>query len=385
VQQLSRSQGGEPPEAARTRRPLHWISQIPTPYNDKLFRRLAKEDDLALLVHYMNARLASHPWKTPLGEGYDWRIYCRRFGIDWHVVRCAVRERDGFMLLGGWHEPTVILVTILRALFGAPFAIWTDAPSPRAPARTTKQRLRERYLRWVFRRATAILGTGRMALANLQAMGCPSDKLVSLPYLADLDAFAFRRMELPNSTGVVVFLSCGRLVNVHKGYDLALRALAAAKIRLPGLRICYRIAGVGPDLEALRGLAQELGLKEEAEFLGWLEPTDTPKFYRSGHVFLHPAVFEPYGVAVIEAMAAGLIVIASDSTGAAVDRIYDGDNGFMFESGSVESLTASIVNACNARDRWPEISERAGTAGRSWTVEDSIGSVRAVMHMAKRG
>ncbi len=88
----------------------------------------------------------------------------------------------------------------------------------------------------------------------------------------------------------------------------------------------------------LKSLATELNLIEEVEFVGWLEADELPKFFQNGHFFLHPARYEPYGVSVLEAMAAGLIVIGSDSTGAILDRIENDYNGFVHESASCQSL-----------------------------------------------
>src|SRR5439155_13810742 len=128
----------------------------------------------------------------------------------------------------------------------------------------------------------------------------------------------------------ILFGSCGRLHH-DKGYDLSLRALADAFHGRPtGFR--YQLAGTGPEISALKQLAQSLGIANQVDFLGWLRPEDLPQFYRSIDVFVHPARTEPFGVSVLEAMASGAIVIASDQTSAAVDRIVTGENGFLHTS-----------------------------------------------------
>jgi glycosyltransferase involved in cell wall biosynthesis len=104
----------------------------------------------------------------------------------------------------------------------------------------------------------------------------------------------------------------------------------------------YRIAGVGSDLEILKEMTLNLNLSNHVEFVGWLESYELPEFFSNGHYFLHPARYEPFGVSVIEAMAAGLIVIGSDVTGAILDRVVHDESGFIHISGSKESLFEQI-------------------------------------------
>ena len=81
---------------------LHWLAWQPTPYNDFLFRNLAADPALQLTVHYRSRVVASHPWTAALAQGYDAHFYAPFLGIDWHLVRLALRElhREGASLPG---------------------------------------------------------------------------------------------------------------------------------------------------------------------------------------------------------------------------------------------------------------------------------------------
>jgi glycosyltransferase involved in cell wall biosynthesis len=357
---------------------IDWICQLPMPYNEQIFNELGKDEDIDLTVHYIDESSASYPWKASVAREYKARFYERVLGFDFHVLGKSLARRSRVFVIGGWHEPTVIALLVLVVLLGRRFVIWTDAPDLMKKRIWWKRLLRSLFLRWLFRRVPAVMGTGKLALDNLAAMGCPGTKLVNYPYVANLQLFYGVTKPKPRGD-LVSFISCGRLVNEHKGYDLALRALAALKSNGVLRDFRYRIAGAGPDLDALKELSQALDVERNVEFTGWIEEVGLREFYQSGNIFLHPALFEPYGVVVIEAMAAGLVVVGSDQTGAAVDRIANRENGFLFRSGDVESLVSAIQCALGMRNVWEEMGSRAREAVIGWNGRRAANVVKNLL------
>ncbi|MEM9965676.1 MAG: glycosyltransferase [Asticcacaulis sp.] len=103
----------------------------------------------------------------------------------------------------------------------------------------------------------------------------------------------------------------GRL-HVNKGFDVLLEAVA--RLRDEGVRVKLRIAGDGPEKDALIAQAARLGLgPEQLEFSGWVTPVED--FLAQADVFVLPSRVEPFGLVVAEAMAAGVPVIASHIDG----------------------------------------------------------------------
>jgi len=88
-----------------------------------------------------------------------------------------------------------------------------------------------------------------------------------------------------------------------------LRAIAL----LRDLRFEYHIAGIGPEEGQLRRLCSELGLSDRVKFLGFVE--GVPQLLQTADVFLMPSLWEGFGLAAVEAMNAGLPVVASDVEG----------------------------------------------------------------------
>lgn len=344
---------------------VEWVCQIPTPYNEHLFRAIAKDANFELRVHYMAPGHQSRPWQSRFGQGYCYRFFRRIGGIDWRLLRLTLHDDGRLFVVGGWHEPTLLILLVLLVSQHRPFVIWTDAPRLRGQGGRVKAFSRQLLLKWLFKHVPAVLGTGRLALNNLERLGCSKDRLENFPYVADIDLYSQASIELRRYRDAA-FVSVGRLANRDKGYDLALRALAALKERDLLSGFCYRIAGSGPDADALKELARALGIEQHVEFLGWLSTDATADLMASGAIFLHPAPFEPYGVAVIEAMAAGMIVIGSDQTGAVVDRIVDGVNGFVFRADDAEDFAAAVQRALLARLQWCDVALRARAEAVRW-------------------
>jgi len=359
---------------------LHWLCWQPTHYNDFLFRSLAADPAIELTVHFTERVVASHPWRSELGSGFRSRTYRRVLGLDWRLLRLAVLDRRSLFVIGGWHDPTMVAVINLLGLRRRPFAVWTDTPDVQRYRSPLKRALRAIWLRKIFRRARYVMGTGRPALSILEEMGCPSHKLVNFPFFVDLHAFApAPKADLKASRPLTVFVSCGRLVNAQKGYDLALRALSLASAKARASCFTYRIAGIGPDKAALETLAKRLGMGEKIEFVGWLEPRDLPDFYRTGDVFIHPSRVDPYPNAVLEAMASGLPVIGSDLAGSVVDRITHGQNGLVHRADDVEDLAENIAYALSDPARLRIMGAAARRAAESWPVTRATETIKAML------
>ncbi len=362
----------------RARLPLQWLCWQPTPYNNLLFRGLASDSRFDLTVHFIAPVLSSHPWQSVTSEGFTSRYFKLRCGIDWHLIGRAIGDRRHMFVIAGWHDLTMQLVTAILTLRRRPFLLWTDTPDMRHRRGWVKAAVRNHWLQWIFSQATRVMGTGCTALAALREMGCPEEKLVNLPYLVDLVRFSPALRYTEGTTRV--YGSSGRLSH-EKGYDLALEALARAYAgQLDSFK--YRLAGIGPEKLRLEQKARQLGIDHRVEFLGWLEPDHLPDFYASVDVFLHPARYEPYGVAVLEAMASGVIVIGSDATGVVVDRICNGVNGFVHRSDNANDLASRIEEIRENWDGMQQVRIAARVAAEDWPASRGVELIASIAEQA---
>ena len=140
----------------------------------------------------------------------------------------------------------------------------------------------------------------------------------------------------------------------HKGLGIAIRALSRAlnSATTPG---SLWVVGAGP-VDRFRGIAFDCGVGDRVRFLG--HRTDMERIYRGADILIHPARYETFSLAVYEAAASGLPVIATRTNGVE-DLLEDGRAGMM-----VERTEEAVADALVRMTQDPALRARMGSAGR---------------------
>lgn len=178
----------------------------------------------------------------------------------------------------------------------------------------------------------------------------------------------------PGDNGIPTIVTVARFAP-QKDHELLLRA--AASLDVP-FEIVF--VGDGPTESRVRALARELGISDRIQLLG--PRLDVPDILAAAQVFALPSKWEGFPLSILEAMRAGLPVIASDVGGVA-EAVIDGTNGILVPSGDVGALRAGLRELLtNAALR-----ERMGRAGRhlyesNFTVEAMLQQTLAVYRVA---
>jgi glycosyltransferase involved in cell wall biosynthesis len=173
------------------------------------------------------------------------------------------------------------------------------------------------------------------------------------------------RAEVSRPAGFTL-VSVGRLVRL-KGFDTLLRAVAAARVSVPDIRL--RIVGDGAEGPALRQLCAELNLASTVEFLG--ERRDVGNWLRSADAFVLASTTEGLPISMLEAMAAGLPAIVT-KTGALPELIALSGAGQVVPARSVDSLARAIVDFAGRRDELRMLGERASSCYRVHFTPDRM-------------
>lgn len=146
-----------------------------------------------------------------------------------------------------------------------------------------------------------------------------------------------QRPRRPPETGDdPVMGAASRLVRI-KGIVYLLRAVAHLRREFPGIRL--EIAGAGPEEEPLRREANALGLGECVTFLEW--QTNVWPLLARWDIFVQPSLEEGFGMAALEAMAAGLPVVGT-STGGLPELIEDGCTGYVVPPADALALAGRL-------------------------------------------
>jgi len=149
------------------------------------------------------------------------------------------------------------------------------------------------------------------------------------------------------------------VANLHegKGIDLTLRALA--RLQNEGIKgWTYRIIGQGPEKPALLKLTSDLGLIDKITFVSSVRHADMSDELAREEVFVLPSYREAFGIAYLEAMAAGLVTIGVMGQGPS-QFIRNGENGVLVPPRDVETLVAALRDILTGdHDRWREVARR---------------------------
>lgn len=370
---------------------LHLMQKLPTPYNDVFFEALHKDADIDMMVYYLWQTTWRRPWKSELAKGYQKKYMQLRVGVDWDLLKTAWIDRHSFFFVVDWGHLASLTLLLARMVRKAPVSIWVDTPQEHIPRPFPKGPIRRTFLRWLLPKIDVIFATGRPAMRVLEEMGASSSQLVDLPYFVDLDkpltikdetaslnkARALRERVNVASDGVLFTIN-GTIEFKKKAQDLGLRAFAQC-CQYTERSVGLLIAGEGPDRAALEELAQKLGIAEKVAFLGWQEPHEMELVYLASDVVVHPAHYDPFPLVILEAMSWGRTVIGSDACGSVEERIVHGQNGFVFQSGNLNQLSACMAHVVADRGLLHKTSVAARQTAEAWPVERGVDIVKRQM------
>lgn len=141
----------------------------------------------------------------------------------------------------------------------------------------------------------------------------------------------------------VVFV--GRVTG-EKHLDVLLKAFAALD---PSLDAKLDIVGGGDLMSQLKQLARDLGIADRVDFLGYVTDEELRAALTRATVFAMPSIAELQSIATMEAMASALPIVAANAM-ALPHLVHHGENGYLFEPGSVTDLAAKLTNVLTLSD-----------------------------------
>jgi phosphatidyl-myo-inositol alpha-mannosyltransferase len=258
------------------------------------------------------------------------------------------------------HEPLVPAVGIAAATAGsAPtvgtFHAWSDTDRLYRAGRPIARRI-------VGRLDARLAVSDAAAAYHCCALGLPPSGFRIVPNGVDVARFAdappFPELRDPDRPAL---LFVGRLER-RKGLEPLVRAFTRLKTDRPELRLV--VVGDGPERDRCQALLPER-LRADVSFLGRVDHDDLPRLYASADLYVSPALGgESFGIVLLEAMAAGVPLVASDIPGyRSVAR--DGAQGRLVPPGDVPALATAIGALLDN----PALRAAMATEGRR-TVDD---------------
>jgi glycosyltransferase involved in cell wall biosynthesis len=199
-------------------------------------------------------------------------------------------------------------------------------------------------LRSLIRRPGYVLAASK-EIAEVAMTLAPEVRVQALTNGVETERFRPVEPTLPPPPGSRVLVVPRRLVKKNGVEDL-IRALPLIRDEVPGVVALF--IGEGPERGRLEKLAEELGIRDAARFLGRKPHLDMPGFLCSGEVAIFPSRMEATSVAALEAMACGLPVVATRVGG--LPEIVNEEVGTLVPPASPQALARGVVRLLGRDD-----------------------------------
>lgn len=306
-------------------------------YLNTCLRTLTEEHQVVLQIFRIRRDKSSashHPYTETLFEWMPELHTLPNGSLDeYELIEAeASRFQPDLLLISGWTQPAYLrLAKAMRkqgvyVICGGVDNQWQG---------TLKQRLGILMARWRLHPYFDALWTpGQRAAQFARKLGYSESRNLEGFYACDYESFAPIGQWRLNQQGTAAwphrFLYTGRLTE-GKGVRDLLAAYTAYRPRATQPWELW-IAGSGP-------LASVVEETPHVRLLGFVQPEEYADLLKETGAFILPSHFEPWGVVVQEAMAAGLPVICSQACGSSDELVEVGRNGYVFPIGNEHALT----------------------------------------------
>jgi len=283
------------------------------------------------------------------------------------VARRLVKQIDPDVV----HAQFVTTSGVIARLSGSDRVVLTAWGSDVIPPDGRSHNMIIRMLnRWAFAGAQCVTSASVFMLEHIEtAYGVSNVNLV--PFGVDTNLFtpSADRRSGPLRLGIV------KNLKPKYGVDHAIAALSIIRNTLPGTSLT--VAGTGRLLPELERQVRSAGLEDDVYFLGSVPHADVPDVLRSVDIFLNTSVVpESFGVAVLEAEACGVPVVAT-AVGGVPETCLPGESALLVPPRDPQAIAAAVVALSDQDTR-----RAFGVAGRHF-VEDRFTWDRSVSSMLR--
>ena len=367
------------------------------PYYCKFFQRLAAHPAIDLDVYFysdLGSRGTLDPgyqvpieWDLDMWSGYKYyfphnyapRPELARFSGSFHpslVLDLSPSRYDVVLMHGWWGLTTWITLAALIAR-RVPVLIYSDKNVIDWHG-GWRQGIRNGLLRFIFSGVDAFTAIGKRNAEFYRSLGIPQSKIFPTPLAVDNDFFQheWRRLEPQRATlraqvgipaDAVVILTIGRLLPWKGILDL----VKAFSTLGDNEKVHLVIAGDGPQRAELEAFVAA-GKIPRVHFAGFQNYTQVPTYYAMSDIFVLPSFREPWGCVVSEAMNFALPIVASRDGGAVGDLVEDGENGFLFDYGSVEQLAGHLKYLAANPEIRQKMGEKSAARVMNWNFDRGV-------------
>lgn len=379
-----------------TKARLAIVTTHPIQYYAPIFRLLSENEQLEIMVFYTWGNVGEQKfdpgfgkavkWDIPLLEGYPFKFVkntARKPGSShfWGIQNPTLYSeiiawKPSAVLVFGWSYFSHL--SILYKLKGKIPVYFRGDSNLMDKQKSAKAVARDFVLKLIYKLVNKAFYVGTQNKMYFEKYGLRSSQLIFAPHAIDNYRFsqiddekrAFidnwkKEIGIPNQAITIIFV--GKF-EPKKNPLLLFKAFKI--INNPNLHLLF--VGNGILEEAMKLQANG---SENIHFLPFQNQSFMPLVYRLGDIFCLPSQGpgETWGLAINEAMACGLPILASDKCGASIDLISEGKNGFSFKSNDENDLVQKI-NTLLLSDL-KEMGEISSEKIKNWSFEHIVSAI----------
>lgn len=284
-------------------------------------------------------------------EGFSIQVLGRKPGVDWRSIRrlASILRQERVDLIHA-HQYTPFFYGIAaRLLCRHPSVLFTEHGRHFPDYRRWKRVIANRLL---LERRDNVVGVGgvvRQALIanegfSAETVGVIYNGIDLRPYTDGTTDRSTVRAEWGVDADEIVILQVARF-DYLKDHATALRMMKLLEPAVPRCRVVF--VGDGTEMEKAREMVRELGLERRVSFLGMR--TDVPRLWRGADICLLTSISEGIPLTLIEAMAAGVPIVATD-VGGVSEVVENGVSGLLAPRGNAEALASAILQLARDTD-----------------------------------
>lgn len=380
------------------------LSSHPIQYQTPLFRKLAAHVQIDLTVYFCSDFGATEKvdpgfgkafkWDIPLLEGYSYK-FLKNYSpfpspnsflglINAGILTELKRNRYDVILIHGYTLATNWLAFVTALMRRTP-VIFRGETVLRINQSSIKAFLKKLLLPAFFRRIKAFLPIGKISHDFYRYHGVPQERLFLTPYSVDNDFFITQgknykdeRNKIRNEIGIpaenAVLLYASKMTPRKRPFD-CLKTFE----QLNG-NASLLFVGDGELRPALEAYIYEKRI-QNVFCVGFKNQSELPRYYTAADIFVLPSYYEPWGLAINEAMCFGLPIVTTDGVAAAADLVHHGENGFIYPIGDEEALTKYLDELVGNPEKRQKMGQRSMEIISKWNYDVCIeGIFRALKY-----
>ena len=282
---------------------------------------------------------------------FGYGIDCQKISFR-GLLRCVYAEKGTIIHA---HRNNEILFALLLRFLGARFRLFFTRHSDTLPAGFTI---------WLMKKADQVI-----SLNPVMAESLPVSNIM-IPHGVDTEIFTAGEKTMLQGIKQKSLVSVVGRIRPSKGQLVALKALAPllSVKRDWGLMLIGKVDD-NSYAAGIREAANKNGIEDQVHFIP--ETSGIVKYYKASSVVIIPSISEGFSLVCLEAMACGLITVATATVGIHKSVIKHGINGFLFPVNDSSALNRILDDVISGRTK-PDPGEIRKTIVEKWSVENNV-------------